>query len=952
MAAYFSTDNLNRFLSPTFHSAIHINARSIRKHFDDIQLLLSALDNPFSLIGISETWLNDDDKNLFDLPSYKSEYSHRANNNHGGVAVYIKSNVHYNRRYDIELDVIDCESVWVQLNYDFLKLDNKSFIFGCIYRSPSSSVKNFCEALQNVMHTLALNHANVVIMGDFNINLLDLSSPSSLNYSGVYQSFGYECLISIPTRCINNGSTLIDHALSNLSVAPDAGVLKVDISDHYPIFVRFNCHATPTSIFFIRQLLDRESFIHDVMSTDWSSLICLDDPQMAYTEFSSILLSYIQRHTQVYKCKKVYASPQNPWITEKLLKQLRAKENLYRKTKRKPFNTNLIARYKRLCNTLTLQLKNAKKQYYERKVNEAGSNIKKKWEIVNSFLNRKGCLSSITTINYKNVKYDSPLEIAEAFSDYFFNTDVIPDADYQLPLSRLPQSFFLFPTTCQEVHDVIRNLNTTSAGPDGISPTNVKIIAHAVSDILSSIINLAFKTGIFPVELKSGKVVPVLKKGDRTQIFNYRPICIIPFFSKVFEKLLENRLSKYLHKFQVLSLSQFGFRQDYSTELALLSLTEKLKRAIDKGLYAGSVFIDFTKAFDTINHYILFLKLEAIGVTGPALMLIKNYLLNRSQVVSLSGFQSTPKVTNIGVPQGSILGPLLFIIYINDLPTSLTTSESLLYADDTTIINTDKCLRSLTQKLNNDLSSLTAWCFHNKLQINPTKTKFVVFHSHQREHNHIPPIFINQFAIEADEEATFLGIQLDRNLKFLSHIALLRRKMAYGIRVLLKARDIFSQPTLLSLYYAFIHSHLNYCITSWGNTYSSHLVFLQTMQNQSIRILTHSHHRCNAIALLQANNILTVCDTFKYKLGILLYKQINNLLPVSIIPPSNLVNTNLTRFAHNRNLILPRVQNNYGKQTIYFNGIHFWNTIPPAIKTSQSIGKFKKELKTFLSSHS
>lgn len=185
--------------------------------------------------------------------------------------------------------------------------------------------------------------------------------------------------------------------------------------------------------------------------------------------------------------------------------------------------------------------------------------------------------------------------------------------------------------------------------------------------------------------------------------------------------------------------------------------------------------------------------------------IINKKLLSRNQVVSVSGDNSRPKVTNIGVPQGSILGPLLFIIYINDLPTSLITSECLLYADDTTIVNTDKCIQSLTEKLSNDLTGLAAtWCSHNKLQINPTKTRFVVFYSHQRVPNHIPPVILNQFPIEAEEEAAFWGVQLNRHLKFHSHVAYIRRKMAYGIRVLMKSRDVFSQPTFVLLqFYSF-----------------------------------------------------------------------------------------------------------------------------------------------------
>lgn len=232
------------------------------------------------------------------FPSYKSEYSHRAHSNHGGVAIYINSATKYKRRHDLELNVTDCESVWVQLNHNFINLDNKNFIFGCIYRSPSSSVNNFCEALHKVFHTLALEDTNVVIMEDFNINLLDLSSPSSLNYCSASQSFGYECLISLPTRCINGVSTLIDHALSNLSPPPDAGVLTVDITDHYSIFLRFTSNTIPTSKSFIRDVFDKESFIDAVERTDWPSVIPLDDPQVAFSVFFYFVVSHSMPYTE------------------------------------------------------------------------------------------------------------------------------------------------------------------------------------------------------------------------------------------------------------------------------------------------------------------------------------------------------------------------------------------------------------------------------------------------------------------------------------------------------------------------------------------------------------------------------------------------------------------------------------------------------------------------------
>lgn len=349
---------------------------------------------------------------------------------------------------------------------------------------------------------------------------------------------------------------------------------------------------------------------------------------------------------------------------------------------------------------------------------------------------------------------------------------------------------------------------------------------------------------------------------------NYRPICILPFFSKIIEKLIATRLTNYLNKFNILSSCQFGFRPGYSTDLALVSLTDKLKSFIDEGFYAGSVFIDLSKAFDTINHSILFTKLELLGICGPPLLLIKNYLRDRIQVVSVSDVYSQARTTNIGVPQGSILGPLLFLLYINDLPNCLASSKCLLYADDTTLYNYDSTVLSLTSKLNVDLRNVLQWCNLNKLKINASKTKFVVFHSHQRAIASTPSVTIDNQLIFASEYSSFLGVLLDSNLKYHHHIANVKRKMAYGMRILIKARSFFSHSTLISLYYSFINPHITYCISCWGNTYDTHLNLLQIIQNQAIRIISSSTYGANAHSLLCSNNILSVSKLVSYNLGI------------------------------------------------------------------------------------
>lgn len=249
----------------------------------------------------------------------------------------------------------------------------------------------------------------------------------------------------------------------------------------------------------------------------------------------------------------------------------------------------------------------------------------------------------------------------------------------------------------------------------------------------------------------------------------------ITFLSKVIEKLVVLRLTNYLNKFNILSPCQFGFRSGYSCDLALISLTDQLKQSIDSGCFAGGVFIDLTKAFDTINHKILFNKLEAIGITGPPLLLLQSYLCNRRQKVFVSDVYSISKTTNIGVPQGSILGPLLFLLYINNLPTCLSSSTCILYADDTTIFNSANSITSLTEKLNFDMDRLACWFNKNMLQINRSKTKFVVFASPQKTLTSISPIKIAE-NFPASDPSRFLGVELDCNLKYHRHIAHIRKK--------------------------------------------------------------------------------------------------------------------------------------------------------------------------------
>lgn len=457
-----------------------------------------------------------------------------------------------------------------------------------------------------------------------------------------------------------------------------------------------------------------------------------------------------------------------------------------------------------------------------------------------------------------------------------------------------------------------------------------------------------FKAGVFPDQLKVGKITPVLKKGDAEVVPNYRPICILPCLSKIVEKLIVIRLMKYFNRFNLLSPHQFGFREGFSTELGLISFTDTIKHAIDTGNIVGAIFVDFTKAFDTINHHILLYKLEALGIRGPPLSLIRSYLTNRFQVVEINGRLSRPKLVIKGVPQGSILGPLLFLVYINDLPNCLKFTNSVLYADDTTIFAHKNSLSEVIALLNSDLDNLTSWCTLNQLYINPSKTHFMLFHSPMRNLDRTPSITLQNHVIHASSAVLFLGVLIDTHLKFHQHINMVSKKIGFGLRVIIKTRRYFPRPILTSLYYSFIHSHLQYCLSSWGNTYSTHITHLQHLQRQAVRLITFNSHLSSADAIFMALNILPLHYLFQQKLTTIIYRTLNNEISVDTLTASNLSNLNTTRFARNKNLLLPKVKTNYGKFTVYFMGIAFWNNLPFDIKSSISSHSFKQHVKHHL----
>lgn len=289
---------------------------------------------------------------------------------------------------------------------------------------------------------------------------------------------------------------------------------------------------------------------------------------------------------------------------------------------------------------------------------------------------------------------------------------------------------------------------------------------------------------------------------------------------------------------------------------------------------------------------------------------------------------SISKLINCGVPQGSILGPLLFLLFINDLPNVLTTCNCLLYADDTTIYSSHKSLTELQETLNTDLNNVYSWCIDNQLQINPLKTTFVLFHNPQTVISSSMTVSLNTFVIPTSDTVKFLGVTLDKHLKFNSHANSLIKKVSFGIRIIIKMRSFFQPHVISSLYHAYINSHLSYCLSSWGNTYAIHLKPLRRLQNQAIKLMTFSSFRCHSLPIYQHLRILPIQQLFYHKSLLITLRLFHREISLDSLPFDNLMNKNNTRFSERNNLLLPKIRSNYGKFTLRFYGISLWNRIP------------------------
>ena len=532
-------------------------------------------------------------------------------------------------------------------------------------------------------------------------------------------------------------------------------------------------------------------------------------------------------------------------------------------------------------------------------------------------------------------------------------------SDYLSGLPRNPKSIFFTPTNRMEIEKIISNLpNKKSSGFDNIDNIILKSIKNVISDKLSSIFNESMLNGIFPEQMKLAEVVPLYKSKERYLISNYRPISLLITLSKILEKVIYKRTYQFLNQNDQFYNKQYGFRSQHSCEHAIAELVGNILKNKENGKTTISLFLDLSKAFDSLQHETLLKKLEIYGIRGTAHNWFTSYLENRTMRVKCKTVMSNSELsqvykTDFGTPQGSCLSPLLFIFFCNDLNLHLTYLSCIQFADDTTLYGANMSMRLLQCEVEHDLKTISDWFKANKLTLNANKTICLVF---SRKGNTKLDINLKQgdFKIPCCSQTKFLGVWLDKNLDWNKHIDVLLGKLKQNVGLLRKSKNLLDKPALRSLYYAHIQSHLSYSLSVWGSMINKNQIQkLQKIQNTCIRILEPN---LTVSVSLKKHSIPKIDQLVNLELIKLAYKLTSQLLPKKLAKciTSDARGKSLEKshkyMTRNKSIPnLPTTKLNAYNKSFLVKSISLYSTIPNKISCCQDLNLFTKLLKQFMS---
>jgi hypothetical protein len=629
---------------------------------------------------------------------------------------------------------------------------------------------------------------------------------------------------------------------------------------------------------------------------------------------------------------------------------------MYKLSRKYPANHILQENFQVLKKQFSSAIKSAKSKFYSSKIQSAIDKPSILWDYFYELLNnqKKPFKDRLPTrIVLNNTTYMNKLDIAHIFNKYFVSvgnnlTDNFNSHITCIPTSSLQRMQSFHNVSIEEVRSIILTLNSnTSCGYDNVKARFIKNNIEYFAPLLCSSINDSIKTGLFPNCLKTAKVTPVYKSGDKTNVSNYRPISVLSIFSKIHEIAFKNQLNSFLNRHGIINRNQYGFLNKSSTAGAATNLMHKILHNIEGGNKTACVFLDIRKAFDCVMYDILKIDLYNLGITDLALDLLCSYLHDRRQFVMMDNIASANcNITN-GVPQGSVLGPILFLIYINGIFSLKLHGTLQCFADDTAITYGEKDLVTLRRKMTEDLSSIQDWLFQRNLQLNTSKTKFMIFKKSSVYEEQFFSVQFNDTSISSVQSYNYLGLHIDELLSFGEHVKEILRMISPYVHILKKIRYTLDKKSLELLYYAYIHSKLTYLLPIWSSSSNKLLSTLLFAQNKALRTI-YFRPWLYPTKLLYSN-ILSINQLKVYESIMLIHKIKNGLLKSNLQFQTNAL-TSKRNTRTSQNLRPPNYRSSFGQKSVIYNGINLYNGLPDEIKKCSQLSMFKSKLKKYVAS--
>ena len=756
------------------------------------------------------------------------------------------------------------------------------------------------------------SYEHVYIYGDFNLNVLDLNKNKFISeYVESLFSHGFIQLITKPTRIAENSATLLDHILTNSTVREhDTFILCSKLSDHFPIIHLLNFEKTkqPKIISETRNFSPDNilRFKNALAGYNWNHVIeqnCVQEATNNFlSTFDTLYNAFFPISTKKF-CKAL--NPIEPWMSRGILTSRKQKNHLSYTCLKNPTFAN-VSSFKKFRNLYNQVIRNAKKLYFEKQLQNNQKNLRKTWQILFSAIHKDNKKKiEISNLNVNGVNLDDPQEMACHFNKFFASIalktveNINPSNIRPDDLIAQNPNIFSFNSknlTRAEILEATKLLaDKKTPDPTGVSANFIKQTIESFINPLFHILNLSLKNGTVPLQFKIAKVIPIHKTGDKSVMDNYRPISLLSTFSKIMEKIVASRLTSFLEENNILSKWQFGFRSAHSTSHPMVHFLNKITEALNKKKHTIAIFCDLKKAFDTCNHEILFSKLSKYGIMGIELDWFKSYLKNRKQFVSIKNKSSPLLDILLGVPQGSILGPLLFLLYINDLPLS-SRFMSLLFADDTTLLHTHDDLKILEEIVNTEFRKICDYFRANRMVLHPDKTKFILFtrskagaklnlfcnnnNMDQDSAEHISPL--GEVTSEDSTPAVkFLGVFFDPALNFKYHILTLKNKLSRALYALRSVKNTINQNGLILLYNSIFHCHLLYAIQIWSCSKSGPINELYKMQKNAVRIIAGKSYNAHTEPLFKKLQIMPLPDLITFSKIQFMHRFTQGFLPAS-----------------------------------------------------------------------